>query len=128
VAFTFTRTISGYAGIRAYHYTITETLIAAASEWTLTGCPINGRIVSYIADLTGGSAATIQPFLSRITGGTTTDVDFISQQAAAAAYINDQSQVVYVGLTGGELFGLTTPDAGADNNVTTSLLIIESVA
>jgi hypothetical protein len=125
-SYTVTRTVASVGGVRYFHVTIVELNTEPGSEWEATGLPINGKILLAIVTIKAGSASTVQPFLSRASGGTTTDPNFISQQSAAAAYVNDQTSVRYAGLTNGTLYGKSVPDAGSDNAIQTDLLIAES--
>ena len=108
-------------GLILYYVTITETECAAASEWNIPNLPTVFTVLSYTAQRTAGSATTLRPALGKAAAFTTTSVNFIGQQAAAAAFVNDQSAIICRGT--GTLYGHTTPDVGADNSVTTEIIL-----
>jgi hypothetical protein len=129
MAFTESITMGGGANgqPRWWHIVISETSVGAASEWDVSppNFPRAGMIVNFKAVLTAGSGTTIQPSLGRAAAYTaaTTDPDFISEQSAAAASIADQSAVRFDGGSG-SLYGRSAVDAGADNSITTEILVV----
>ena len=130
MAYGFTTTVKALDvdGAQCYFVTVVETDAATTDEYTVTGLPTHGRIVLFIAKKGAGAAATIQPAFTSVAGAASTDLGFITAQPAAAAYFNDQSTVRYMNLVNGTLYGRSKPDAGADNVVTTWMLIIPGAA
>lgn len=117
-------------GRRMWRIVVTETECAATSEWDVApgDCagvllPVDGTITSYHAVKTAGTAATLQPILSRTTAPATTQIGYIGAQTAAAASVHDNASIPYRGL--GTLYGRSRPDAGADNAITTEITIVE---
>lgn len=114
----------GADGVQYFTIRIAETNIDVNSEWAVTGLPLVCTLISYHAVKTGGSMATMQPILGRSAGFTTTGIDYITGQSAAGTSVNDDGRVV-LPLTGGALYGRTQPNVGADNNVSTILVLRE---
>ncbi len=106
---------------------IEEADLATDSEWVLDGLPDRITIVRFCAALTTpGSATTIQPELGRVAGWASEgSPDHISQQATAAAFINDFT-VLRVALPDGKLYGRSAPDVatGAAGRVKTELAFL----
>lgn len=134
MAYAFTATVTmlrhQVGGRRVWRVVIAETECAAASEWSVAhadadgGVPLpsEGTITSYDAVITG-TGTTLQPILSDTTNPASTQVGYIGAQSAAAASVHDRSNVRYQGLT--TLYGRSRPNAGADNTVTTELVVVE---
>jgi len=122
-----TPTVDTVDGRRQFTYVLLETEAAAASEWTITGLPRICTLTVYIAEKTAGAATTMQPALGTAASFTTTDKNFVSQEDAAAAYVNDQSTVRIGPLTDGSLYGRSTVDADTDNSITTVMVFVEGV-
>lgn len=112
--------------------TVVETECASTSEWsTATAVDSNGQrvnlpkqftIVRQKVYKTAGTAATVAPILARATGITAAGVNSISTQAAAAS-VDDAGR--YPGYAPSQvLYGRSTPNAGADNSITTEVLIL----
>lgn len=125
MAVTVEVTTTKLAGTLNYAVKVSETDVAAATEYEVTGLPYNGRIVSFLSVLTGGAAATIQPVIGTASGFNLNSINHIASQSAAAAYINDATVVPYAFLADGKLYIRSTPNTGADNGVSTFILIVE---
>lgn len=117
-------------GRRMWRIVIAETECAATSEWDVAPAdcaghplPAEGTITLYAAVKTAGTAATLRPMLSDTTAPASTQIGWIGQQSAAAASVHDATSLRYSGLA--TLYGRTTPDAGADNSITTEITIVE---
>ena len=108
-----------------YAVKVAETSVAAATEYVVEGLPFNGRIVSFLSVLTGGSGATIQPVIGTASGFNLNSINQIAGQASAAAYINDATVVPYAYLSTGKLYVRSVPNTGSDNAVSTFILIVE---
>ena len=115
------------SGRRWWFVSITETGASSTSEWSVPASehlPEQGTITLYKADLTAGTGTTIQPKLGRATNPTVDTQNWIGQIAAAGAAINDASRLYFSGLTGGILYGRSTPNnAAADHSITTEITI-----
>lgn len=125
MAFVVTRTVETISGRRHYRIKISETAIDGTSEWSVDNLPEVATMVDYKATLLSGTASTIQPALGAAAAWVANTQDDIAVQQAAAAHVNDQTRVRMIIPTGNSLYGRTTPDAGADNNVDTEFVIIE---
>ena len=108
-----------------YAVKVSETAVAAATEYVVEGLPFNGRIVSYLSVLTGGAGATIKPVIGTSSGFNLNSINHIATQSTAAAYINDANVVPYAYLSTGKLYVRSVPDTGSDNTVSTFMLIVE---
>jgi len=112
---------------------VTETLIRDTTETTIApsgvpNLPRLGKLVSYRADLTGGTGTTIQPRLGNTTGFAAGDVTEIAQQDAAAANHNDQTQIRFYLPTNNTLYLVSAPnDVTADHAISHELLITDDL-
>jgi len=111
-----------------YTFTIVELEAAATSEYTLTGVPDAGYVISQICTLASGTGTTIDPILGTATApaGVTLRV---ANGTAAASVNNIQSGggVPYRTATANSLFGRSVPnDATADHSITTVYEIVAS--
>lgn len=117
---------------KLYHtFKIVEAEAQATSEWSIT-VPKVGTIVLFQADITSGTGTTIQSKVGKATGWSASTVDAISQQAVAAAYLYDTTQIPYSlhGTTDanqGTMYGRSVVNAGTDNAITTVIVICEGV-
>ena len=128
-------TLAG-SGQTASLYRIVETNVAAATEYTLNPVPTYGTIVKFTAELVGGTAATIKPIVGGIAGFTADTVEEVFDTPTAAAFINRVGPTNEVGYLGGPFVGTgvvtntgylairSTPNAGADNEVHTLIVIL----
>ena len=115
-------------GRRCVVVTVSETELAAASEYSLdlTGyCPSGSwRIVRLQVVKTAGAAATLAPVFSRTTAPAAGTAGYIGGIAAAAGHDSNNVQAGWLG-TGTAFFMRTTPNAAADNSVTTRIVFAD---
>ena len=107
-----------------YLITYTETEVAAASQASVSGVPPIGRIVSFKATKTSGSAATIAPELGSSSGWTDSTQDELVSGPSAAAHIHETQVVPYSAPTG-IIYIRATPASATDNAVATEICILE---
>ena len=107
-----------------YLITYTETEVAAASEASVSGVPPIGRIVSYKATKTAGSAATIAPEAGNSSGYSDSSQAEIMSGPTAAAHIHETQVIPYSAPTG-TLYIRATPNTGSDNSISTEICILE---
>jgi hypothetical protein len=107
-----------------YRITYTETEVAAASEASVSGVPPIGRIVSYKATKTAGSAATIAPEAGNTSGWTDSTQAEIMSGPTAAAHIHETQVIPYSAPTG-TIYIRATPASATDNSVATEICILE---
>lgn len=107
-----------------YLITYTETEVAAASQASVSGLPPIGRIVSYKATKTAGSAATIAPEAGNASGWTDSSQAEIMSGPTAAAHIHETQVVPYSAPTG-IIYIRATPASAVDNSVSTEICILE---
>ena len=130
---TFKTTAGG--GRTATLYKIVETAVAVATEYSIAA-PTFGTIVSFKSELVSGTGTTIQPILGIATGFTADTFEEISQINTAAAFINDITAIPYALAAAfsapsqnvGTITIRSTPDAAADNAVTTIIIIVHGIA
>ena len=133
MAYAFTATATPQSTVlgeqRQVVVTIVEADAAAASEWSVTLPWRLGTIVSYKATLATGTSTgtTINPALGRATGWTASTQDDIATNDTTAAHINDQTHLGFQLSAGNVLYGVSTVDAGTDNDITTEIVIVEGV-
>ncbi len=112
-----------HLGGRDYLVTITETEAAAASEATIEGLPKKGRVLSQLADKTAGSAATIDPILTTVSGSTASTQVVMENDTAAATISNLAEPSVPYYASSGTLYHKSNVASDTDNSVTTVYLI-----
>ena len=114
-------------GRRHWRVVFTETEVAAGSTGSITGLPTNGTITLLRVAPTYTTAATVRPVFGRTVGWTAagTDANHIGQVSAAAAGINDATNLRYSGLVAGEMFYRTVPNAGSDTVTTVEMVVVE---
>lgn len=119
-----TNTRQNAPGRVSYLVTIVETEAAASSEYTVTGLPARCTLMSLRATLTGGTGTTVQPALGNAAEWVAGDPNErgVANAAAASVVISDR---IHLDLTDGTLYGRSTVDAGADNDITTVLRIVD---
>lgn len=103
-------------GPAAFEVTIAETDCGPTDEASITGIPIQGRILKQVCVPGTGTAATVDPILGSETNPTGTAV--IVEPPAAAAEIDIQGLSTYISETG-VLYHRSRPNAGNDNVITT---------
>ena len=107
-----------------YLITYTETEVAAASEASVSGVPPIGRIVSFKATKTAGSAATIAPEAGNSSGYSDSSQAEIFSGPTAAAHIHETQVIPYSAPTG-IIYIRATPASATDNAVATEIMILE---
>jgi len=119
------KTISGR---RHAIITCSETEAAAASEWSIAlGHPI-WTLKSYKATLTAGTAASINPRLGRAASFVVSTQDHIATQGTTAAHIKNATAVpVVLSSTTPTLYVRSTVNAGADNSISTEIVLVEGL-
>jgi len=118
MAYSATVTVTHIGG-RDYHILITETDAAAASEATISGLPVKGRLLSQLADKTAGDAATIDPILTTSTGSTASTHVVLENDTAAATISNLADPAVPYYSSNGTLFHKSNSASGTNNSITT---------
>lgn len=116
------------------HILVEEVDAAAASEWSYGDSadevlPRLFTIVHYMQELESGTGTTVQGRLGNVTGWTDDTKEEVNRQSSAAAYINDQGRVSHAVPVDQRpaLFGNSKVDAGNDNVVTTSIILLHGV-
>jgi len=112
-----------------YLVQIAETEAGGATEATITGIPVRGRVLRQQATLTAGSGSTIDPILGNATNPAAATASLVVENATAAATIDNMSDpaVPYVSATG-TLYHRSVCDSGSDNSVTTLYYISGATA
>lgn len=123
MAVTSTITRRTIDGVRHAVVSIAETALATATESEIPDVPRAGTIVSYRATLTGGAGATINPRIGLAAAFALNSQNHLGTNNTTAAHIHDQSEIDYVLPAGQSLFIRSNPNAGADNAVSTEILI-----
>ena len=100
---------------------IVELEAGTATEATITGIPLRGRLLRQKATLTAGSGSTVDPILGNAANPTAAAASIIVVNATAAATIDNISDgpgAPYVASTG-SMYHRSVCDSGSDNSVTT---------
>tara|TARA_R100001594_G_C3895933_1_gene229611 strand:+ start:150 stop:530 length:381 start_codon:yes stop_codon:yes gene_type:complete len=103
--------------------TITEEDAAAGSEATITGLPTKGLVVAQMADLTSGSATTIDPRLTTVSASTLSVQTVVENGTAAATVSNLADPAVPYYSSTGTLYHKSVVSGDSDNDVTTVYII-----
>lgn len=111
------------AGVKHSTWSVVETDCGPTDEFTLSNAPTTGTITLYKADLGAGAGATIAPQVGRTVGFVVDTHDHINTQSPADDHIDDATGLKYSGLTASKLYVRSSPNAGADNVVTTTITI-----
>jgi hypothetical protein len=119
---TATVTKKTIAGRDYYIVAITETEGAAASEATISGVPIVGRILDVTSTKTAGDATTVDPEIGRAATWTDLTQDEVWQNGVAAAHIDAQPGKAYYSATG-TLYWRASPSSGTNNSISSQILI-----
>ena len=101
-----------------YVVTISETEAAAASEATITGLPVRGRVLRQKCSLTAGTGTTVDPTLTLPSGGTGVNI-VVENDTAAANVDNGSDPAIPFANTGPTMYHKSVVDAATDNSVTT---------
>ncbi len=114
------------AGRRTWLITVSETLAASGSEFSIFGLPIVGTIVRYGATLTAGTGTTINPILGRASGFAANTQDWIGTQTTTGAHIADITNLRYRLTSAGTLYVRSTVNsATADHTILTEIEVVE---
>lgn len=106
-------------------FVVTETEMAAASEYSIGPLPEVGTISLFKAELTSngsGTATTIQPRIGNAATWTADNIEEVDYAATAAANHNIQTPTRYYA-PDGYLYVRSTPDSGTDGEATTYIVI-----
>jgi len=101
---------------------ISETSAASATESTITLGVQKFRVMRQICQVTAGTAATVDPILARTAGGSGINV-IVENDTAAATTDNSVSGGVLAYSSDGVVYHKSTPNAGADNAISTEYYI-----
>ncbi len=123
-AFTESRVVDRTQGRQTLTIQISETDAAAASEFSITNLPRMGRIVSYRVTLTAGSGATVNPKVGISAAFVVDSQNHVGSNTTTAAHVNDQVALGYAS-SDGRLFVRSSVNAGADNAISTEIVIVE---
>ena len=119
MAYTATVTVTREGADTIIH--ISEVDCAAGDEATCPGVPSTGTVLRQTCVLTAGTATSVNPALTTTPGGTGAAV-VVSNLTPGATIDHATPHVAFRG-GAGTLYHQSTPDAGADNSVTTVYLI-----
>lgn len=118
------RTVDGRSYIV---YTILEAEARDTSEYELEDAPFIGTIVLCVTKLVSGTGTTIQPEVGTAAAWTDTTIDEVGRITAAAAFINEGSNLRYAAPEG-SLWVRSTPNSVvADHVIETVFVILEGV-
>lgn len=106
---------------------VSETLAAAGSEFSVSGLPIVGTIMHYQVTKTAGTGATVNPKIGRAAAFTVSTQDHVATNTTTAAHINDGTAVKYYSPSGILYFRSTPSNAAADHTILTEIVIVEGV-
>jgi hypothetical protein len=112
------------SGRRHFIVTIEEEDTAAASEVVIANLPSVLTLKSIKTEIVSGTATTVQPALGTAPSFAPATVEYLGGQLSAVPFLIDQTPLkVY--LPAGVLVLRSTPDAGADNEIVTELVLVE---
>jgi len=122
-------------GQTATLYKITEINAATADGYSFVA-PTFGTIVKFTSQLVSGAAATIKPIIGMESGFAADSFEEISEINTAAAFVNDITKIPYTlstaftasGTNVGTMHVRSTPNAGANNNIITIIVIVHGMA
>lgn len=109
---------------RHFLVTVVETECAAASEYTITGLPELVTIASCEVTKTAGAATSFGPIVGKATAPADGVQNHIRTYPSASLHIHDES-AVRAKTADGILYVRTSPNAAADNSISTTWLFIE---
>ena len=114
-------------GRRHWHITFTETEVGASTTATISGLPEKGTITMVRVAATYTTGSSVRPAFGRTVGWTAagTDINHIGQVSAAAASINDGTNLRYSGLIAGTLYYRSIANAGSDTSTTVEITVVE---
>tara|TARA_R100000808_G_C2151091_1_gene160033 strand:- start:3669 stop:4037 length:369 start_codon:yes stop_codon:yes gene_type:complete len=101
---------------------ITETSASSSTEETIDLGVTKGRVLRQTCVKTSGSGSTVDPILTRTSGGT--GVNVVMENGTAAATVDNQvtGGVPFYSSTG-KLYHKSSPDTGSDNAISAEYLI-----
>jgi len=102
---------------------ISETSASSSTEATIPIGVQKARIMRQICQVTAGTAATVDPILTRTSGGSGINV-VLENDTAAATCDNSVSGGVPLFVSDGVLYHKSTPNAGSDNAISTEYYIL----
>lgn len=128
-----TETITYDGGRRTITLEINETEGATTSEFSYGDgdgeyLPPMGTITSYKCDIVSGTATTIAPRVGLAAAWSDSTENEVAQAPAASAFYHDETLIRYTTANSGArpaLYFRSTPDSGADNTITTIIVIVE---
>ena len=102
---------------------LTETSVSSSTEETTTLGITKGRVLRQTCVKTSGSGSTVDPILTRTSGGT--GVNIVMENASAAATVDNQvTGGVQFYTSDGVLYHKSSPDSASDNAVSSEYLIL----
>mgnify|MGYP003148604024 FL=1 len=102
---------------------LTETSVSSSTEETITLGITKGRVLRQTCVKTSGSGSTVDPILTRTSGGT--GVNIVMENASAAATVDNQvTGGVPFYTSDGVLYHKSSPDSASDNAVSSEYLIL----
>lgn len=102
---------------------IAETSASSATESTIPLGVQKARVMRQICQVTAGTAATVDPILTRTSGGSGINV-ILENDTAAATCDNSVSGGIPAYVSDGVLYHKSTPNAGSDNAISTEYYIL----
>jgi len=115
------RVINGRAHFRV---SIPETEAGAATEATISGVPVFGKVVRQIVVHDSGSGSTVDPILGQATNPSGASV-VVENDTAAATVDNTPADGATYYSPAGILYHRSVCDSGSDNSVTVRYHIVE---
>lgn len=114
----------GVDGAKYAHVVVTETAANNASECAITGLETFGSAISYRADRTAGTGATINPIVGLTPGFTASSVNQVWLSSTTADFVTFQSSMVFVYYSStGTLYFRSQPNSVAvDHSISTDIL------
>ena len=102
---------------------IAETSASSSTESTIDLGIQKGRVMRQICQVTAGTAATVDPILTRTSGGSGIEV-IVENDTAAATADNSVTGGVPFYISDGTCYHKSVPNAGSDNTISTEYYII----
>lgn len=117
-------TIFGVDGRKYMHIILAETEARDTSQCTITGVPPLGTVVSYRADRTAGTGATIDPLIGLSSGFAASSINQVWDSPTTADFVTFQGMVFVYYSSSGTLYLLSRPNnIATDHSISTDLLI-----
>lgn len=102
---------------------ISETSAGSGTESTITLGVQKFRVMRQLCQLTSGTGATIDPVLTRASGGTGINI-LLENDTAAASVDNSVTGGVCCFSTDGVIYHKSVPNAGSDNSISSEYAIL----